>query len=278
MLTPQGQPQEASALQKATEKVVGAVFPDDQRLNRMITITPIRKDLEKLLNFLAVNPAQPLVVLIPGPLRETIEKEPLLAQLLRFPNVRTAPVHRFVAEASLFYTRPKTVLGKDVSKIALDRTLSVIRHDLRHVLEGSSPRKDQLLARARKEAGLKGSDDELIEQIMTPDAPVEVDEFFELNAACVDWEGTLMKDGKFNKGQLSQARTEAKKRNLPLIIWTGANPNGVYKELQKSGITNVDVCSKQDCRGLRAALAIDDTDLVILKKEFGLDAREFIMA
>lgn len=228
-------------------------------------------------NLLISNPAQPIVILLNQPLRKAIEISPRIEALLKYPNVRTSQIRQMVAEASKLYTQPKPEVDEDTSRLAIYGRLSSIRHDLRHALNGNTRYdKNALLSNARTQEGLQGSDEELIDQIMNTDTKFEISEFWELKAACIDWEGTLMKDGNFDFPQLKSAREEAKKRNLPLIIWSGANPNDIYMKLNELGIDDIDVCSKQDCKGIRVALAIDDMDLDNLSQEYGIDAIEFI--
>lgn len=269
--------QKKSSLQQSVEQVISACFPGDYRLNRVETLMAEQDEIEHALDLLAVNPAKPIIIFTFKKLIKVMENSPKLAQLLKFPNVRATLGYEFQENAETFYTQPKPELDKETSELALSMILSQIRHNLGHALNGN-PRfsKESLLMQARKEAGLNGSDDELVSQIMMPRSSIEVNEYFDLNAACIDYEGTLIKDGVFSLDQLMQAKEEAAKRNLPLIIWTGSNPNDVYQKLESLGIDDIDVCSKQDCKGLRAKLAIDDTDLKNLTKEFGLDAAEFI--
>ena len=94
-------------------------------------------------------------------------------------------------------------------------------------------------------------------------------------AACVDWDGTLFKDGHFQDQALGHAKKAAMQRGLPLVIWTGGDVKAVYKKLAETGIDTIRVCRKQDCSGLKARWAMDDQSQQSLKDIYGIDVQEF---
>lgn len=232
--------------------------------------------LRELLRQLQKNPALPVVLLTFHSMENAVEHSPALARIVRFPNVRSVVTTEFLAQAPTVFQKPHaSLLSPEATRTGLETLRSMIRHDLGHALHGRGGyNKSALIERARSELGIQGEDQYVIDTVMATEK-IEVDEFMDFPALCIDWQGTLFQEKSIADDLLSRARAEAKRLDLPVVIWTGGHVQRVYEELLAAGIGDIHVCSKQDCRGLRARKAIDDTPLADLRAEFGLDTAEF---
>ncbi|HLC94671.1 MAG TPA: hypothetical protein VJH96_03840 [Patescibacteria group bacterium] len=221
------------------------------------------------------NPAVPVVLFDIAGMRErtlkyAVGRNPSLVSISQFPNVRVIDALRFVQDVFTAYDTPrKSLFSQETTNDAFQRTQSFIRHDLRHALSGHQGFDQQkFIERARRELQLTGSDEEVIAVVMEG-VPFRAKSHMDVAGLFVDWAGTLYKNESVDTGLLQEAKTQAKNEKLPLVVWTGGNVDDVYRMLARSSVTDVDVCSKQDCFGLKVAKAIDDESVEKLQ-EYGI--------
>lgn len=232
-----------------------------------------REETQKCFDALIQNPAFPVVLMDIGGgkvLDHPLENFPLLTQMVRFPNVRMVDSLKFVAELPIVHQKPRFSFTQEQLTDASERIRSVIRHDLGHVLRGSAYHdKGRLIERARNELGLTGSDDEIVQVVISKTSVVNPSEYMNVNVLALDWGGTLCQDGALIQNRLDYGKNEAAQKNMPLMIWTGGDVDSVYRILKQNGIVDVDVAAKQDCTGLEIPLAFDDEEKTILEKIYG---------
>lgn len=159
----------------------------------------------------------------------------------------------------------------DQERIAaiLNGNFRMIRHILRHGHDG------KMIQEARNILGLQGSDEEVVQAVLSHQGKFEIKDYMDFPAVCVDWEGTLFNNGAIDTAVLRQAQETSTQRGLSVVVWTGGDVKQVYVELARQGIEDVNICRKQDCAGLKARVAIDDETLDALKNAYGLDVSEF---
>jgi len=270
---------EVSPVTLAVKKVFEALQIDsgkDPRLAKaMVCFNP--KEIAKAVQTLQNDPALPVLVVLPNGIEKELIQNAELGVLLQYPNVRVADVLTFIPTAFEAFKKSKQEsLGEVDEQGAMERALGTIRHDLGHALNGHSGYdKEKLLEKARQKLGFEGNDETLVKRVMEPRAAVEVKEYRNVAGVFVDWDGTLKKDSGFDAEAFAHAKEVSEKKGLPLVVWTGGEPDSVYRELVALKIEGVNVCSKQDCKGFRVAVAIDDEPLESLKNTYGIDAKEF---
>ncbi|MFC1615898.1 HAD family hydrolase [Patescibacteria group bacterium] len=271
-------PKSTSMPSRAAEHVFNTLGVNQEnfpRLANALKITSNREDLRLALDALEKDPAAPVLIMHQN-LEEELRTFPDLGLSLQYPNVRTVPVVQAILALQIF-NAPKQDGGQvvDFRKSILAKR-SRFRHDIGNAIRGGYLDKQQsLIGEVREELDLKGDNQAIIDEIMKPDEAVEVDEYFDIDALCIDWDGTLSTTGQFNLELFERAKEEAQQKGLPLVIWTGGNVDRVYKFLKAQGIDDVNVCSKSDCKGLRVTAAIDDESLEDLKFKYGVDVKEF---
>ena len=244
------------------------------RLARAMVCSEDEKNIQRAIKAVEEDPATPIFIVSVGP-QNVLSRNSEIGYLAQFPNVRIADALQFMPSLEVFSGSREANFKLDPEK-AMSQTLSGIRHDLRHALNGStSYSKEKLLEKARKKLGFEGDDEALIKRVMEPKSLVEVKEYRNVAGVFVDWDGTLKRNSGFDPKAFAHAQEVSKQKGLPLVIWTGGDPDSVYRELDALGIRGVNVCSKQDCKGFRVAVAIDDEPLESLKNTYGIDAKGF---
>lgn len=260
---------------RSLEKVVGLFnFDSFPRIQRAAFVDIYKgEETQKCFDALLQNPASPVVLMDIGGgkvLDYALKKSPYLTQVVRFPNVRMIDSLKLIAELPILYQQPRFSLTQEQSHHTNELILSGIRHDLGHALRGSTYHdKSHLIERARKQIGLKGSDDEIVQVVMNTTSVIKPSEYMQVNGVGIDWEGTLFQNGVFMQDRLNEVKSEATQDNIPLMIWTGGDVDSVYRILKQNGIVDVDVAAKQDCAGLEIPLAFDDEEKTILEKIYG---------
>jgi hypothetical protein len=259
---------------------------DDPRLSNALFIEiGDKQTTQDALSILKDDPALPVVLLWNG--RDRMDYMSMsnvyLQTIARYPNARVRDLSKLEGIAKTFAVETPhalTFLSEESDMPSLNRIRSGLRHDLRHAIDGTSEfyKKDEIVAKARIKLGLTDADtdEEIVKKVMTEeDQSTEVVEYFPLTGMFVDWDGTVFNNG-FNRTLFESLRAQAQERGIPFIIWTGGDVERIYVELNKQGITDVRVCRKQDCKGIRVSTSIDDEDANNLKRTYGLDAQEFI--
>ena len=269
---------EKSSVTKALEKVLGTLGIQRKgapRLARAMFCSS-DKEIAKATQAAQEDPALPVVAVLYR-IEKELSQNSELGVLLQYPNVRVVsdPTNSLVSVIESFKKSKQESLGEVDTKEAMERALGTIRHDLGNALRGGGYDKSKILESARLKLGFEGDDEALIKRIMEPRAAVEVKEYRNVAGVFVDWDGTLKKNSGFDQNAFAHAKEVSKQKGLPLVIWTGSDPDNVYRELDALGIEGVNVCSKQDCKGFRVAVAIDDEALESLKGTYGIDAKEF---
>jgi len=249
----------------------------DPRLSKAVAcFNP--KEITKAIQALQNDPALPVLAITPFEIEKGLGNNSGLGILLQYPNVRAFEVLNATTETffDAFKKSKRESMGQLSPEKAMESAMGIIRHDLGHALKGhANYDKRKLLDEARAKLGFEGDDEALVKKVMEPSADAEVAEFRNVPGVFVDWDGTLQKQSGLDRALLDRARELAKAKGLPLVIWTGGDPDGVLRELAKEGVTDINACSKQDCQGLRVTLAIDDEPLEFLRRTYGIDAKEF---
>lgn len=275
--------QEKTPVRKSIAQVLETLLDKEKqpRLARAGFIDIFKtEEVSQAFHQLQNNPALPLVLMDIGGgkvLDHAMRKNPVIVDVVRYPNVRLIDSLKFIAEVFTVYDKPRTQLfSQELALEGIRRIQSSIRHDLRHALTGHRGYdKGGLIRRARAELNLQGTDEEVVAAVMEESKMIQPAQYLNINGLFVDWEGTLAKDDVLSPERLTGFQTKAQEQNLPLAIWTGGNVNRVYNQLHRAGIYSLDVCSKQDCFGLKVKMAVDDQDLEKLKGEYGFDVEKF---
>jgi hypothetical protein len=270
---PQGLSMISRSLERATKTI--ASLETNPRLMTAKVVDGTRKDeVVGAEHLLRQSPAHPVLV-------ATLKDGgvPELARVAQYPNVRMLklPSGRELADSLAIFNEPRLSTNENQTREIRIRVQREIRHDLGHALRGSSAySKEGLLARARAELGLQGPDDEVIARVMS-EQPLtrRSQDCNDIGGVFVDWAGTLYNNGAVSQDVFTEATREADALGTSLSVWTGGTVNEVYRILREASI-DLHVCSKQDCHGLRVAVAVDDEDPEQLRTAYGLDAHRFI--
>lgn len=265
---------------RSIERVLGLFnFDSYPRIQRAAFVDIYQKqETQQCLDALLQNPALPVVLMDIGGgkvLNHALEVSSNLTQIVRFPNVRMIDSLKLVADLPTLYEQPRFSFTQEQFIKVSERVRSYIKHDLGHALRGNADfNKDKLLHRARRELGLTGSDDEIMQIVMSETVTIQPSKYMFVNAVGVDWDGTIFQDGILQQDCLTQIQSEAAQKNLPVMIWTGGDVNGVYRVLKQNGISDLDVAAKQDCLGLEIVRAFDDEEKTALEKTYGVKIGE----
>lgn len=266
---------------RSIERVIGLFdFDSHPQIQRAAFVDIYkREETQKCLGALLQTPALPVALMDIGGgkvLNHALEQSPDLTRIARFPNVRMIDsLMRFVTDLPTLWEKPRFSFNQKQLSNANERMRSFIKHDLGHALSGSVHfNKDELINRARSELGLTGFDDEVIQMVMSETAVVKPSEFMFVNTVGVDWGGTIFQNGVLMQNRLTQVKSEAAQKNLPVMIWTGGDVNSVYRLLKQNGVSDLDVAAKQDCTGLEIALAYDDEEKTVLENTYGVKIGE----
>ncbi len=267
------------ALQKTLEMIAITQESNPRTYKADFVNSTNTHDISQTLDKLIQNPCLPVKLYHPYSkfdLQSFVKQNPSIATVYHFPNVRLISTLQLIPNIYTIYSEPKPSLFSDTDRItALEQIRSSIRHDLKNALSGNSRfDKTKLIARATKELGFIGSEDEITTAIMERSKTIQPASFHKIDGFFVDWDSTLYKDKNFSRELFHYATSEAMKEKLPLAIWTGGNVDEVYRTLQQLNIETVDVCSKQDCKGLKITHAIDDENMDSLS-EYGIEVENF---
>lgn len=162
--------------------------------------------------------------------------------------------------------REKEVLGK-------------IKHVIGHLSSESITYEQEVakgIAQAR-EAGIIGSDEEILEKIMSFEYSKLAGKFsgkYFPGVFC-DLEGTLFLSEQINQQLLEELKVLAKTK--PITLWTAGNIEHYQEKLLANGIF-WKLVSKQDFVGAEVEIAFDDYSYERFQSEFGIKVRNFNQA
>lgn len=123
--------------------------------------------------------------------------------------------------------------------------------------------------------GITWDDRSVLEQIITTTIRDNWDKLhipeIPMNMTCVDWDGTLMKDGAFQEDIFEKARKIAQKNSNNLVVWTWGGPDTLVhiQDFFKGRWQEIFTCAKQDCEWWKISYAVDDENGPDLEKKYG---------
>lgn len=251
---------------------------------------------KKIAQMLEISPTIPVILVDNKPFQgDKYDNDVvgMMQKMMKYPNVRVFSMKEFWQrgiEAKDAWEDVNNDIIRDImmqniihggrtgmNSVILDNSLSGIRHDLWHALNGSMNHDKKALIERARALWLTGTDEEIIDQVINSKINKNRNQnFMSINGAFVDWDGTLFQDGKFRRDIFKEVFKLSKERWDPLSIWTGwGDINQIYHTLEQNGIIGFNVCSKQDCSGIEVAYAFDDIDKEKLEEEYGVKIREF---
>lgn len=125
-----------------------------------------------------------------------------------------------------------------------------------------------------REVGVKGNDDEVLEQILkfkrTTKNAAFAGRFFE--GVFCDVEGTLIVNGKLNNLMLATLKVLSLSKFITL--WTGGDLEDIKRILLENNIT-WKLVSKTDFTGAEVEIAYDDEDFSVFFEKYGVKVRDF---
>ena len=160
----------------------------------------------------------------------------------------------------------------------LDRTVSILCHDLYHAERGGDEDMKQWLERA-KQAGFTGTPEEIRENVRiwkrTTAGRFEGEQ---IEGIFVDFQGTLVVNGQLNEKVLSLIeKLKGVKNEKSVCVISDSDLSDVSKELIRLGIS-YPVMSKFELKGAALEIVIDDLSQVEFHKEYGIIPMSFFQA
>lgn len=200
--------------------------------------------------------------------------------LMNMPNARymEAPftLDTFKATVSDMYDsasigNPAVVAAQE--NTIFERSMSILRHDLKYVLDGSN-RFPDWYDRARA-LGFSGTDGQIVSAVQSwhrTTAGMLAGQSFD--GLFVDVQGTIIReDGTLNTEVMKMI--EEAQGSGPVTVWTDGDLKKITEQLRALGVT-LPVVSKFDFNGATVERAIDDKSQDEFVSLYGVTARSFL--
>ena len=161
----------------------------------------------------------------------------------------------------------------------LDRTISILRHDLYHVEHGSSKETTKEWLKRAAEAGFSGTPEEVKEAIRNwKRTTAGRFEGQQIEGVFVDFQGTLVVNDHLNEKVLNLIeKLKGIKNEKSVCVISDSDLSDVSKELKRLGIS-YPVMSKFELKGAALEIVIDDLSQVEFHKEYGIVPMSFFQA
>ncbi len=153
--------------------------------------------------------------------------------------------------------------------------MGILRHDLGNALRYDSARVQAILQRARDEARLTGTDEELIAVIENSQAEISEGlfpgEYFP--GIFCDLEGCLLKDDGVNE-EVRSTLEAYEQKGQPITLWTGGDLKELSKKARMARLP-WKMVSKRALVGSKVEIVLDDEPKENFLRKYRIECREF---
>lgn len=248
-------------------------------------------DLKNALEeYLKLFPATPIIFCYSQD-RKSLKTLASLWNILQYPNIRLFSISYMISSGGEWNPFDFSSIPRSRTKTNKGGQLSYIEHGIGRYRKQPIENIDKTMltdcqpqiSQARL-IGITWDDRAVMEQILTvtirDDTNVEIFHApsLQLNMTCVDWDGTLMKDGVFQESVFETAQNIAHAHQQSLVVWTWGGRETILQiqEFFMSRGQHIMTCAKQDCEWGIISYTIDDETAEDLKRKYGFTVSNLI--